>query len=178
MTLWVCTTCTTKYAVGLHRCPRCHGTDFVEDGQPMPKITRSTGPSLEAAEPGEPGYQPDITVERPAGNASTEAWRAYLAQLEGPASPGRAEELDRMSRADLIAEADKREPASGDGGETTAEAEPVDPAPAEGATDATEEEPSPGSSSQTSGERQEPSQPTSGNEGRKPARTTGNRSSK
>lgn len=48
MALWVCAGeggCGTKYAVGLFRCPRCHNTEFFEDGDPMAKITRHGGPS-------------------------------------------------------------------------------------------------------------------------------------
>lgn len=48
MALWVCggeAGCRTKYAVGLFRCPRCHNTDFYEDGDPMAKITRHGGAS-------------------------------------------------------------------------------------------------------------------------------------
>lgn len=48
MTLWVCAGsegCGTKYAVGLFRCPRCHNTEFFEDGDPMAKITRHGGAS-------------------------------------------------------------------------------------------------------------------------------------
>jgi hypothetical protein len=48
MALWVCAGdngCGTKYAVGLFRCPRCHNTEFHEDGDPMAKITRHGGAS-------------------------------------------------------------------------------------------------------------------------------------
>jgi hypothetical protein len=48
MALWVCggeVGCGTKYAVGLSRCPRCHNTEFFEDGDPMAKITRHGGAS-------------------------------------------------------------------------------------------------------------------------------------
>lgn len=48
MALWVCSGeagCGTKYAVGLFRCPRCHNTEFYEDGDPMAKITRHGGAS-------------------------------------------------------------------------------------------------------------------------------------
>lgn len=48
MALWVCAGeggCGTKYAVGLSRCPRCHNTEFHEDGDPMAKITRHGGAS-------------------------------------------------------------------------------------------------------------------------------------
>lgn len=52
MALWVCggeSGCGTKYAVGLFRCPRCHNTEFYEDGDPMGKISRHAGASV--AEP-------------------------------------------------------------------------------------------------------------------------------
>lgn len=48
MALWVCGGgggCGTKYAVGLSRCPRCHNTEFFEDGDPMAKISRHGGAS-------------------------------------------------------------------------------------------------------------------------------------
>jgi len=44
MALNVCNSCTTKFAVGLPRCPHCASTDFREDGQ-MAKITAHGGPS-------------------------------------------------------------------------------------------------------------------------------------
>ncbi|WP_435279170.1 hypothetical protein [Streptomyces sp. 1222.5] len=43
MALNVCGGCTTKFAVGLKRCPHCASTDFCEDD--MPKITVHGGPS-------------------------------------------------------------------------------------------------------------------------------------
>lgn len=43
MALNVCGSCTTKFAVGLKRCPHCASTDFCEDD--MPKITVHGGPS-------------------------------------------------------------------------------------------------------------------------------------
>lgn len=49
MALWVCGGeggCGTKYAVGLFRCPRCHNTEFFEDGDPMGKISRHGGASV------------------------------------------------------------------------------------------------------------------------------------
>lgn len=93
MTLWVCGGdggCGTKYAVGLFKCPRCHNTDFYEDGDPMAKITRHGGASdktLPVEEPeveavaeatpasgeyrGEPGPElvdlPDSAAVHPAG---------------------------------------------------------------------------------------------------------------
>lgn len=50
MALWVCEGCSTKYAVGLSRCPRCHSSEFYEEGA-MPKITRHGGPSDATANP-------------------------------------------------------------------------------------------------------------------------------
>lgn len=41
----VCVECTTVYAVGAPRCPHCGATRHVEQGEPMPKITRHGGPS-------------------------------------------------------------------------------------------------------------------------------------
>jgi len=131
MALWVCTGCTTKYAVGLTRCPRCHVTEFVEDGQPMPKNTVDTGVSHEAAEPGQPGY-----VGGQAPEPARKPAKASKAAAAAPAAP------------DVTAEPE--------GGE----------------------EPSPGNSSQTSDEKQTTSQQTSENAARKPARTTGSRSSR
>lgn len=44
MALNVCGSCTTRFAVGLKRCPHCASTDFQEDGV-MPKITALGGAS-------------------------------------------------------------------------------------------------------------------------------------
>ena len=66
MALRVCTGCTTKYAVGLAKCPHCGSTDHVEDGQPMPKITEHGGPSSVTAGPGETGYMPPADEALPA----------------------------------------------------------------------------------------------------------------
>ena len=40
MSLWVCRSCTAKYAVGLTACPQCGSSNHAEDS--MPKITRSS----------------------------------------------------------------------------------------------------------------------------------------
>jgi hypothetical protein len=74
MALWVCGGeggCGTKYAVGLSRCPRCHNTDFFEDGDPMAKISRHGGPSddtLPVAEPetgdAAPEAEPEAETEQ------------------------------------------------------------------------------------------------------------------
>ena len=78
MALWVCggeAGCGTKYAVGLFRCPRCHNTEFFEDGEdPMGKISRHAGASVAApdtaaddapeAHPGEGESVPSQTAVR------------------------------------------------------------------------------------------------------------------
>jgi hypothetical protein len=45
MALNACTSCTTKFAVGLTKCPHCGSTEYVEDGDVMAKITRHGGAS-------------------------------------------------------------------------------------------------------------------------------------
>jgi len=74
MTLWVCAGtggCGTKYAVGLFRCPRCHNTEFFEDGDPMAKITRHGGasdktlPTIEDAAVAEPAPMPAAAADQP-----------------------------------------------------------------------------------------------------------------
>lgn len=52
MTLWRCKRCTTRFAVGLHCCPQCTGTDVEEDTE-MPKISKHGG-ATNAAEAGSP----------------------------------------------------------------------------------------------------------------------------
>src|SRR5512139_2325140 len=105
MALWVCTKCTTKYAVGLFKCPRCLNTEFFEDGDPMAKITRHGGASdktLPAPEVrGEHG--PEV-VELPQGGVvpSPEALREHARNL---AEPDFSESLARL-------EADGDEPES------------------------------------------------------------------
>lgn len=36
MSLWHCTDCSTRYAVGLAACPHCGATGFTENGVPLP----------------------------------------------------------------------------------------------------------------------------------------------
>lgn len=50
MALLVCVNCTARYSVGAPRCPQCQSTNYVEEGQDMPKVTVHGGPSNEAAE--------------------------------------------------------------------------------------------------------------------------------
>lgn len=82
MALWICEGCTTKYAVGLHRCPRCHSTDFHEEDS-MPKISRAAGATnglpdeavVETVEPEAPVVEPDVEPETlaPEPEAASEA---------------------------------------------------------------------------------------------------------
>lgn len=97
MTLWVCDQCSTAYAVGLHRCPRCTGSSFHEEGQ-MPKISVTGGatnaaipepapvevpgegtPEAEAPAEGSSVEEPIVEPEpiRPADSASKGAWVEY-----------------------------------------------------------------------------------------------------
>jgi hypothetical protein len=48
MALNVCAGCTTKFAVGLRKCPQCGSSEFQEDGV-MPKITNHGGASIAGA---------------------------------------------------------------------------------------------------------------------------------
>jgi hypothetical protein len=144
--------CGTKYAVGLFRCPRCHNTDFYEDGDPMAKITRHGGasdatlPAVDAAAaetdptPEAAADQPEAPTAFATGGlvASPEALREHARNL---VEPDFGESLARL-------EADE------EGGE----------------------ESSPGSSSSASTEPQPTNSEPSSKTRRKPARTTANRS--
>jgi RNA polymerase subunit RPABC4/transcription elongation factor Spt4 len=44
--VWICKGCTARYAVGAPRCPQCQSTEYVEEGQDMPKVTVHGGPSI------------------------------------------------------------------------------------------------------------------------------------
>lgn len=87
MALNECKGCSTAFAVGLPRCPHCRSTDFVEQGQDMPKITAHGGPS-NAAEPG-----PELTATTGAVIATSGAWAdeaepAESETVEEESSPG------------------------------------------------------------------------------------------
>ena len=63
--LLICNRCGTKYSVGAPYCPQCTSTDFREEGDDMPKISREGGPSNAGADSGV--LQPqDEDVEQPA----------------------------------------------------------------------------------------------------------------
>lgn len=89
MALNACQSCTTKFAVGLKRCPHCGSTDFCEDGQ-MAKITER-GPSdktLAAVEGGARVTEPaPMAVDKPSGGAtvpSRDALREHARNLVEP----------------------------------------------------------------------------------------------
>lgn len=87
MALNECRGCTTAFAVGLRACPHCRSTDFVEQGQDMPKITAHGGPS-NAADPG-----PELTASTGAVIATSGAWAdepepADTDTVEEESSPG------------------------------------------------------------------------------------------
>lgn len=73
MALWRCDErrggCGTRYAVAAPACPQCGGTEHIEDGEDMPKITVHGGASYEtdvpATEPG-PAYGTDVSAVPPA----------------------------------------------------------------------------------------------------------------
>jgi hypothetical protein len=84
MVLWVCTSCETKYAVGLLACPRCAAFEYLEEGSIVPKSTTG-GVSNVHAGPDEVGY---AAVEEPAAaeaDAPAAAATEPAEEAEGPA---------------------------------------------------------------------------------------------
>lgn len=79
MALWICTDCTSRYSVGAVRCPQCGGSDHVEEGQNMPKITVHGGPSIAGAsvtggswsDEGDPDVWPEQPAEEEGGEESS-----------------------------------------------------------------------------------------------------------
>lgn len=55
MALWICRSCTAAYAVGLTACPQCGATEYDEEWETMPKISKGDGPTWEPA----PGSETD-----------------------------------------------------------------------------------------------------------------------
>jgi RNA polymerase subunit RPABC4/transcription elongation factor Spt4 len=80
MALNVCQDCTTRFAVGLRKCPQCGSTDFQEDGAMSPKITNHGGASIAGTEvtggqwgdDTEPDEAPAAVVEEPEDSAGPE----------------------------------------------------------------------------------------------------------
>lgn len=84
MVLWVCTSCETKYAVGLLRCPRCEAFEYLEEGSIVPKST--TGGASNTHEPDE--FAAPAAVEEPAAaeaDAPAAAATEPEEEAEGPA---------------------------------------------------------------------------------------------
>lgn len=109
MALWICEGCTTKYAVGLHRCPRCHSTDFHEEDS-MPKISRAAGATnglpdeavVETVEPEAPVVEPDVEPETLAPEPEPET--ASEPEVEPEADPEPAPVKRTRARAAKPAE--------------------------------------------------------------------------
>ncbi|CAM5250838.1 hypothetical protein SGLAM104S_01629 [Streptomyces glaucescens] len=70
MALRYCTGCTTRFAVGLPRCPWCGSREHVEDGEDMAKITVHGGPSNATAEQQAAPAAPEGSEESSASNSS------------------------------------------------------------------------------------------------------------
>ena len=52
MSVWTCLKCTTRYAVGLLKCPHCESRDYVEgDAVADPALMPATDTSAAAAAP-------------------------------------------------------------------------------------------------------------------------------
>lgn len=101
MALWVCEGCTTKYAVGLVRCPRCHSTDFHEDGT-MPKISKAAGATNGVDEP---APEPEAVVPATEVEASAAAVAsAEEVEVDPFADPFAKAEAEPEAGADADAE--------------------------------------------------------------------------
>lgn len=92
MALRYCTGCTTRFAVGLPRCPWCGSREHVEEGeQDMAKITVHGGPSNAAAD--EQAAPAAVGSEGPSASSSSET-----SSEKEPTSPAKSEKR-RPSRA-------------------------------------------------------------------------------
>jgi predicted nucleic acid-binding Zn-ribbon protein len=59
--LWICTSCTAAYAVGLPACPQCGSSEYEQEHEHMAKISKA-GPSYEPGkDPNEPPAEPETT---------------------------------------------------------------------------------------------------------------------
>ncbi len=107
-----CTDCTAARPPDMTVCPHCRATDYTEENPAMAKGTRLNGPSnandptpdAEVAVPA--GIDVEAlaaevdTPERPAGNAATDVWEAYVVALGGDPAEG-------ATRAELMVMADE-----------------------------------------------------------------------
>jgi hypothetical protein len=83
----VCSGCTTKFAVGLPRCPHCGSTEYVEDGDPMAKISRHGGASDKTLPVPEPEAEAvDVTAPETSAELDGLDVTEYLAGPVEPAS--------------------------------------------------------------------------------------------
>jgi len=128
MALWVCSGvagCGTKYAVGLFRCPRCHNTEFHEDGDPMAKITRHGGASdktlpTEDAAAAETDSAPEVAADQaePAAErveinlGDGEGWRDVTEDVAGAPTPVADEGGEESSRGSSSSASTEPQPTS------------------------------------------------------------------
>jgi hypothetical protein len=107
MALWVCSGeggCGTKYAVGLSRCPRCHNTEFHEDGaEPVAKISKHGG-----ASDGTPPPEPDVEADETA--ADTEPGAEEAPAVEAAPEPEGGEEPSPGSSSETSTEKPSTQP--------------------------------------------------------------------
>lgn len=103
MALNACTSCTTKFAVGLPKCPHCGSTDYVEDGDVMAKITRSGGASDDTLPAPEP-------VDVPADSPAPQDAQAAVPEPEQESEAGGEDEAHKEPSPE--AEAVEPDPAS------------------------------------------------------------------
>lgn len=130
MALWVCggkAGCGTKYAVGLFRCPRCHNTEFFEDGDPMAKISRHGGasdktlPTDAAAEPAStPTAEADHTEPEPLD---------VTEHVRGEPGPELVDMPDGGAMAPPAAEEGGEEPSPGSSSSASTEPQPTNSEP-------------------------------------------------
>lgn len=128
MALNECAGCTTLFAVGMRACPHCRSTDFVEQGQDMPKITEHGGPS-NAAEPG-----PELTASTGAVIATSGAWTdeiASPADVMSEAGDMTGEGLAAGLPEPVETETVEEEPSPGNNSETSSETPSSEPEPSE-----------------------------------------------
>ena len=109
MTLWVCTDCTTVYTVGAPCCPHCRSTEHVEQGEPMPKITRCGGPTIAGAATATPAAAapvPDPIIrtdaqltDKPEGGEESSPGSSSSASTETQPTPSEPSEQPLPKRA-------------------------------------------------------------------------------
>lgn len=114
MALNVCAGCTTKFAVGLKRCPHCGSTDYCEDGQDMPKITVHGGASNADASPSAPVSEPGPKLELPHGGATI-------------ATSGAWEDEPELDDAEAETETSEEESSPGSSSSPSSETPPTEP---------------------------------------------------